>query len=130
MLVIISDLHLTDGTSGETISAGAFRIFRNRLSDMAYDASWRDEEHYEPLKVMDLILLGDIFDLIRSTKWVADEEGVPSYVRPWDDYTHQPFIDKVQEISRAILAKNASSLAVLRSLKEGAVTIPPAHERS
>jgi len=27
MLVIISDLHLTDGTSGETIAAGAFQIF-------------------------------------------------------------------------------------------------------
>ena len=41
MLVIISDLHLTDGTSGETINAGAFRVFRERLSDLAYDASWR-----------------------------------------------------------------------------------------
>lgn len=126
MLVIISDLHLTDGTSGETISAGAFRLFRNRLSDMAYDASWRDDDYYEPVKAMDLILLGDILDLIRSIKWIADEADVSSDVRPWDDYTSQPFIDKIQEISAAILAKNDSSLAVLRSLKEGAVTIPPA----
>ena len=126
MLVIISDLHLTDGTSGETISAGAFRLFRNRLSDMAYDASWRDDGQYKPVEKMDLILLGDIFDLIRSTKWIADGAGNPSDVRPWDDVTSQPFIDKIGEISTAILAQNAKSVAVLRSLKEGYVTIPPA----
>lgn len=41
MLVIVSDIHLTDGTSGKTIREGAFRVFRQRLRDLAYDASWR-----------------------------------------------------------------------------------------
>jgi len=123
MLVIISDLHLTDGTSGETISAGAFRIFRARLSDMAYDASWRANGTYKPVETMDLILLGDIFDLIRSTKWLADE----STIRPWDDPTDPLFVDKVSQINAAILKNNADSLAVRRSLsREQAITIPPA----
>ncbi len=127
MLVIISDLHLTDGTSGETISSGAFRIFRARLSDMAYDASWRLDGRYKPVKKLDLILLGDIFDLIRSTKWVVDDEGNPSQVRPWDDYASQPFIDKIKAINASILRNNAWSLTVLRSLSQKqAVTIPPA----
>ncbi|MDA2927107.1 hypothetical protein MYX78_07730 [Acidobacteria bacterium AH-259-G07] len=55
MLVIISDLHLTDGTSGETIRAGAFRAFRERLRDLAYDASWRADGKYKPIKELDLV---------------------------------------------------------------------------
>jgi len=128
MLVFISDLHLSDGTSGETISAGAFRIFRYRLSDMAYDASWRDTGEYNPIEQMDIVLLGDIFDLIRSTKWVFDENGQTNSVRPWDDFSGQPFINLVNTIHTAALQHNAKSLAVLRSLsRERAVTIPPEH---
>lgn len=127
MLVIISDLHLTDGTSGQTISAGAFRILRERLSDLAYDASWRSDGAYKPIEVIDLILLGDILDAIRSTKWLADEAGQPSLVRPWDDPHSQPFIDKVRTITQAILAHNDASLAEFRKLSDGqSVTIPPA----
>ncbi len=127
MLVIISDLHLSDGTSGETISPGAFRVFRARLSDMAYDASWRANGKYKPVEKLDLILLGDIFDLIRSTKWVIDEAGNPCEVRPWDDYTSQTFINKIRAINTAVLQHNANSTAVLRSIsQERSITIPPA----
>ena len=65
MLVIISDLHLTDGSSGETIRAGAFRVFRESIRNMAYDASWRSDGTYKPIEEMHLVLLGDILDLIR-----------------------------------------------------------------
>jgi hypothetical protein len=34
MLVIISDTHLTDGSSGRTTRAGAFRVFAHRLRDL------------------------------------------------------------------------------------------------
>src|SRR4051812_21131388 len=81
MLVIISDLHLTDGTSGETIRPGAFRAFRESLRELAYDASWRNEKQYFPVDGIDLVLLGDILDVIRSTSWCA----VPPEVRPWGD---------------------------------------------
>jgi len=78
MLVIISDLHLTDGTSGETIRTGAFRTFRERIRDLAYDASWRSDERYAPIECVDLVLLGDIIDVIRSSRW---SEETPS-LRP------------------------------------------------
>lgn len=121
MLVIISDLHLTDGTSGETIKAGAFRIFRERLSDLAYDASWRRDGTYRPIEQLDLLLLGDIFDAIRSTKWLNGD------VRPWSNPHRQPFIDKLTEITRAIAQNNDDSLAVLRGFSaDRPVTIPPA----
>src|SRR6266849_1591142 len=79
MLVIISDLHLTDGTSGETIRSGAFKAFRERFRDLAYDASWRSDAKYVPIERMDLVLLGDILDVIRSTRWCQ----ASSDVRPW-----------------------------------------------
>ncbi len=124
MLVIISDLHLTDGTSGETIRAGAFRIFRQRLSDMAYDASWRSEDEYKPIESIDLLLLGDIFDVIRSTQWLNGD------VRPWSNPYRQPFIDKVAQITRAIADHNTDSLDVLRGFTaDRPVTIPPADNK-
>jgi UDP-2,3-diacylglucosamine pyrophosphatase LpxH len=127
MLVIISDLHLTDGTSGETIKEGAFRIFRNRLRDLAYDASWRADGKYKPIETLDLLLLGDIFDLLRSTRWLAEEEGAPGFARPWDNPQSQPFVDKIGAINDAILHNNAASLNILRNLNDGkTMTIPPA----
>jgi UDP-2,3-diacylglucosamine pyrophosphatase LpxH len=121
MLVIISDLHLTDGTSGETIREGAFRAFRERLRDMAYDASWRADGKYKPIEELHLVLLGDILDVIRSTKWLSGN------VRPWNDAQSEPFADMVGTINDAILKNNSSSLAVLKSLNDGqTTTLPPA----
>lgn len=119
MLVIISDLHLTDGTSGETIKAGAFRVFRERLRDLSYDASWRADGRYQPVEELHLVLLGDILDLIRSTKWLDGD------ARPWSG--PEALAEQVGAISRAILQNNAESLAVLKSLDDGqTVTLPPA----
>jgi UDP-2,3-diacylglucosamine pyrophosphatase LpxH len=126
MLVLISDLHLTDGTSGETINAGAFGVFRERLRDMAYDASWRADGSYKPVKECHILLLGDILDLIRSTKWPS-EKSDPGYVRPWHDPQSKVFENKISEIADGVLKHNAKSLAILKSLtKKGAVAIPPA----
>lgn len=127
MFVIISDLHLTDGTSGETIKEGAFRVFRSRLYDLAYDASWRDDGKYRPIEELDILLLGDILDVIRSTQWLAAERGSPGYVRPWDDPHSQLFVDKIRAITQKILQRNSSSLAILKSLNDGkTITIPQA----
>src|SRR3990172_8328575 len=103
MLVIISDLHLTDGTSGETIRPHAFRVFRENLRDMAYEASWRSDGTYRPIESLDLVLLGDILDLIRSVKWL--DPLTP--VRPRSDSQSAPFINMLQTISDAILRQNA-----------------------
>jgi len=137
VLVIISDVHLTDGTAGltinhqseranseraaRTLNDGAFRVFRERLSDMAYDASWRKDGKYRPIEQMDLLLLGDILDVIRSSAWLASD------VRPWDDPRSEEFVNKVGSITEAILQNNFKSLKILASLAHGrAITIPPA----
>jgi UDP-2,3-diacylglucosamine pyrophosphatase LpxH len=127
MLVIISDLHLTDGTSGETIKEGAFRVFRSRLRELAYDASWRANGLYKPIESLDVLLLGDILDVIRSTQWLTAKGSSLGYVRPWDDPHSPAFIDKVRSINQAILNHNSASLAILKSLDNGrTMTIPPA----
>jgi UDP-2,3-diacylglucosamine pyrophosphatase LpxH len=127
MLVIISDLHLTDGTSGATIKEGAFHIFRNRLRDLVYGASWRADGQYKPIERLDILLLGDILDLLRSTRWLAEEEGTPGFARPWDDPQSQAFIRKIGAINDAVLQNNAASLSVLKSLNDGkTITLPPA----
>jgi UDP-2,3-diacylglucosamine pyrophosphatase LpxH len=124
MLLIISDLHLTDGTSGTTIQADAFKIFEERVKDMAYAASWRMlDQTYEPIKQIYLLLLGDILDVIRSTKWLD------SKVRPWDKDPNDPaFVAKVEEITHAILKNNHDALQVFRDLHDKGAEIPAAHE--
>ena len=54
MLVIISDLHLTDGTVGATLPRGAFEIFAQQLREMALRAGWRGDNTYLPIEQIDL----------------------------------------------------------------------------
>ena len=72
MLVAISDIHFVDGTAGEhNLPFGAFNsVF---LSDICALASEKDA------KEVKVLLLGDIVDLIRSTKWF----DVKPEDRPW-----------------------------------------------
>ncbi len=128
MLVVISDLHLTDGTTGSTIAADAFEIFSERVRDMAYQASWRTEGTYRPIEEIHLVLLGDIFDHLLSTQWLEEPEG--KRVHPWDDLHSEAFIRKIESINRAILAKNAEAFRVLHAMSTGdKITLPPATKR-
>jgi hypothetical protein len=70
MLVFVSDVHMTDGSSGETIKPTAFRIFVENLRKLA--------DSVKPLEEIRLVLLEDIFDIIRSTQWLSVSD------RPWD----------------------------------------------
>ncbi len=125
MLVVISDLHLTDGTTGTTIAADAFTIFAGRVRDMAFSASWRNDGTYRPLEKISLVLLGDIFDHLLTTQWVPREgEAV---VNPWDDPFSPAFVNRIRNINRAILEHNAESFRILRRMSEGLqITLPPA----
>lgn len=118
MLAFISDLHLTDGSSGETIRDGAFRIYFERLREMAYNASFRNNGKYKPIERIDLILLGDILDVIRSTSWLETQ------VRPWDD--PEAIASQVASITDGIIKNNQTSLAILKSLSKDAIDLPPA----
>lgn len=121
MLVIISDLHLTDGTSGTSLPPGAFQIFAERLQDVAERASHRAGGVYAPIEQIDLVLLGDVLDAIRSNIWLDDS------VRPWDDPQSPEMIDVVRRITQATLENNAEALRVLRLIgRESAIEVPTA----
>ncbi|HEY4965190.1 MAG TPA: hypothetical protein VII28_02275 [Puia sp.] len=128
MLVIISDLHLTDGTSGEVINEKAFRIFRSRLSDMAYDASWRtpaddlvdQSTDYQPLEEMNILLLGDIMDMIRSEKWNDLDEAD----MPWTENRGDSFFETISSIVEDVLNENKISFSILKSMTDQGITIP------
>src|SRR5437588_10931604 len=112
MLIIISELHLTEGNSAETIRAGAFRAFRESLCELAYDASWRSDKKYVPVDRIEVVLLGDILDVIRSTRWC----DAPAEVRPWGNQSLPAFSETVQRITEDVIEKNKESLDILRSL--------------
>ncbi len=121
MLVIVSDLHLTDGTSGATISAGAFQLLVERITDLAVRASSRADGSYRPIERIDLLLLGDVLDVIRSSRWLTGP------ARPWDNIHAPEVVERVAGITHDILRHNAESFSLLRSLaQEGAVCVPPA----
>jgi UDP-2,3-diacylglucosamine pyrophosphatase LpxH len=122
MLVIFSDTHLTDGTSGKTVKAGAFRVFRDRLCELAYEASWRKDGTYEPIQELTLLLMGDIFDAIRSTQWLETPN-----LRPWSNSDDSAFIQVVNLLTDAILKHNAAAFAILKSMSgENQVNVPKA----
>jgi UDP-2,3-diacylglucosamine pyrophosphatase LpxH len=74
MLVILSDLHLTDGSTATNVNGGAFRILGREIVSNAKDNN-ADEIH--------LVLLGDIFDLVR-TDWWFNPANVSKTNRPWN----------------------------------------------
>lgn len=96
MLVIISDLHLTDGTTGPSIAPQAFELFADQLRSMTESASWRTDGRYRPLERVDLLLLGDMLDLTRSSHWTQRND-----VRPWDAIDRPALVELVTRRSPA-----------------------------
>src|SRR5262245_51475748 len=77
MLVPISDLHLTAEQTAINVSQGAFDILEHEIVGNAADRK-ADEIH--------LVLLGDIFDLVRTDYWhrKARDGTLPVAKRPWN----------------------------------------------
>ena len=117
MLIIISDLHLGDGTCGKSISSDAFYVFAERITKMARRASWRTDGSYRPLREVNILLLGDILDPLHSTLWLDTKPNTPEYTRPWTDRKNPTYAQKLKQITQAILEKHRDSLEVLRDIK-------------
>ncbi|MGB8984684.1 MAG: hypothetical protein WCC12_22655 [Anaerolineales bacterium] len=127
MLVIISDIHLADGTTASSISPSAFHLFSNRLRETAYYASFRADGIYRPVESLDVLLMGDILDPLHSTLWLDSLPGAANYTRPWTDSSSPYFAAKLLQTTKAILAENAESLELLKRCASGQVVLlPPA----
>lgn len=119
MLVVISDLHLTDGTTGDTVAPGVFSLFSERLAELAIAAGHRADGSYRPVEQFDVVLLGDTFDVIRSTQWHESQT-----VRPWDNPQSAEFLTRVAKITAEILRNNEPMLAQFRSLASDGIAVP------
>jgi len=130
MLVIISDLHLGDGTTANSISPSAAHLFANRLREMAYFASFRTDGRYQPVENIDVLLLGDVLDPIHSTLWLDTQPSAANFVRPWTEAASPFFAAKLHETTQAILQENKESFDVLRRCASGeSIILPPANSR-
>ena len=100
MLVFISDLHFVDGSAGEhNIPYRAFEYFFDDLAVITQQAKRKAKQLKEKGKFdeVKLVLLGDIFDLLRTEAWF---DGINEEQRPWGTKDHQ---DEVGERALAIL---------------------------
>ncbi len=125
MLIIISDLHLTDASTGNTIGASAFKIFKKRIEESVYKASYRSDKVYRPIRTVDVVLLGDIFDIIRSEIWFENDD-----IRPWSDFKNNPkAIEVLDKIIDGILENNKDAFDILKGItgklgREHCIKIP------
>jgi UDP-2,3-diacylglucosamine pyrophosphatase LpxH len=119
MLIVISDLHLTDGSNGVGVDPGALELFQARLTELALRASWRSDGCYRPLERIDVLLLGDVIDFTRSRRWLAGQ------TRPWSDLLSPALFENAAQILEATLATNEQAVRVLRGIgSEGAIRLP------
>jgi len=108
MLVIISDLHFTDGTTSNkagsrdlfNIDPDAFRLFLGKISHLV-------ERRPNPIQTVTFIYNGDIFDLLRTYAWFK----VPVEHRPWSLPFHQKEVySNCRRILQKILYHNDEAL--------------------
>jgi UDP-2,3-diacylglucosamine pyrophosphatase LpxH len=72
MLVLVSDLHITDETTANNVNPEAFELLGAEIVDAASRRGARE---------IHLVLLGDILDLVRTDYW--HRSAVPMAQRPW-----------------------------------------------
>lgn len=122
MLVIASDLHLTDGTCGSALAPSAVELFAARLDELALAASYRADGSYRPIERIDVVLLGDVLDPVQSSAWLDDAAA-----RPWDAPQRPEFIERLAAITGQILRTNEAACETLRGLSIGGrIGVPPA----
>ena len=120
MLVIISDLHLTDGTTADTVMDPAFDRFQEILIELAEAASKRTAELYQPIERIDMILLGDILDVLRSSYWNDIDKKI---ARPWNKLDkaeeRENLVKALEYITDCMLEFNKKSFEIMRGWSSG-----------
>ena len=108
MLVFISDLHFVDGSAGEhNIPTRAFEYFFDDLVAIASKES-------NQIKEIKIVLLGDVFDLLRTEKWFPCNRNE----RPWG-LDEGAVENHANEILDAILKKNNQTFQAIRDGVKG-----------
>lgn len=109
MLAFVSDIHFIDGTAGDhNLNPRAFQLF---VDDLKAQVARRSGQLPNGVKI---VLLGDIFDLLRTEYWHDKPEGQ----RPWGIPTPKPdFIrGHASQVLKDVInhPKNRTSLEIMR----------------
>ena len=108
MLIFISDLHFTDGTAGEhNVPTDAFKIF---FEDISGTTNWLSKKGSQ-VEEIKLVFLGDIFDLLRTVKWL--DPDIKESERPWG--SNERMIQRhANAIFDQIIHKNQETFSLLK----------------
>ena len=115
MLVFISDLHFVDGTAGEHNTPWrAFDYFFDDLEGIVNRPSNKGK-----IKEIKIVLLGDIFDLLRTERWF---EPILEPERPWgnrpkeiEDHALEIFKEIVNHKNEGKGVDNPKALEIIRN---------------
>jgi UDP-2,3-diacylglucosamine pyrophosphatase LpxH len=101
MLLLASDLHLSDTAKRSSFSATAFERAAEEILRSAAEDGTKD---------IHLVLLGDIFEILKSTVWLDDN------VRPWEASTgsHSQTVSRIVD---SIFQQNADFFTSLSRLR-------------
>ncbi len=128
MIALLSDIHFCD-TSAQ-IGNVATPAFATVLHEVYARARKIARSRDTPVR-LDIVLLGDIFDLLRTERWFEDENGaaIPLADRPWasaaalgEGQANPGAVARARAIVDEAIVYNKDSLATLR----GERRLPPA----
>ena len=117
MLLILSDLHLSDRASDPAFQNEFCYFLRSQIAARANLAGHRVGGHYSPVEEVSVLLLGDILDLIASDQWKAND------ARPWQVESSRKATDSLLSIVGNIGQKNESIFQCLRNLSNQGVEV-------
>jgi UDP-2,3-diacylglucosamine pyrophosphatase LpxH len=117
MIVFVSDLHLSDTVERSTFNTDRFLDWLKATIEQAAKNN---------IETITLVLLGDIFEILRSRAWI--DKGI----RPWDA-PRAEHLETVLSILGSIVASNPDFFAELRRLTETKLVdltyLPGNHDR-
>lgn len=121
MLVIFSDIHITDESTAVNVVPEAYEILFEEIKDNA---------NYKKAKEVRIVLLGDIIDLVRTDYWLK----LPLNERPWngslDSYTGMNTNPAVEKHFKRLLTdiletkSGISFIKMLNDIKKSVINGP------
>ena len=115
MIIFISDLHLMDGTAGK--HQLETEIFRDTFMELARQTQTSVTHLRADKQDIKIVLLGDIFDVIRTERWFLNKSGnrmaeVNPEDRPWGNSGEKTEIIAL-EILDHIIKENKEIISIL-----------------
>nr|WP_251009604.1 MULTISPECIES: metallophosphoesterase [unclassified Bacillus (in: firmicutes)] len=141
MIILISDLHLMDGTAGRhQLDA---EVFMDTFVELARQATAAVKHLNEKDQDIKIVLLGDIFDVIRTERWFLEKSKnkiveVPLSDRPWGGPEDEKTEIIAVDILKNIMKTNREIVSILSGRawqsmgfpkKPDIVYIPGNHDR-